>query len=91
MPISKTRKEAIIFFRWLAIMTSFVGPASMVPQLKKVWSGNNEGVSVITWSLFLLSAFIWLLFGITNRQKVIIFQYLLYFIIEGLIVLKLVV
>jgi uncharacterized protein with PQ loop repeat len=41
-----------------------------VPQVLTVWIGQQAaGVSVVSWSAYLLSALLWLWFGIQKRDK----------------------
>jgi len=41
-----------------------------VPQVLTIWVGHQAaGVSVISWSAYLLSAVLWLWFGIRKRDK----------------------
>jgi uncharacterized protein with PQ loop repeat len=41
-----------------------------VPQVLTIWVGREAaGVSVLSWSAYLLSAILWLWFGIQKRDK----------------------
>jgi len=41
-----------------------------VPQVLTIWIGRQAaGVSVLSWSAYLLSALLWLWFGIQKRDK----------------------
>ena len=41
-----------------------------VPQILTIWVGHMaQGVSVISWSAYLLSAVLWLWFGLQQRDK----------------------
>jgi uncharacterized protein with PQ loop repeat len=43
-----------------------------VPQVVAVWSGRGAGgVSALTWLTYLLSAVLWLVYGIKRRDKTI--------------------
>lgn len=57
----------------------FVGAFGLImtiPQLTKIWIGKNaSGVSIISWSAYLITATFWLLYGIMHREKPIIFIY----------------
>jgi uncharacterized protein with PQ loop repeat len=65
-----------------------VGPIMTIPQLSKIWIEKNaSGVSVISWSTYLVTAFVWLAYGIEYKKKPIIFTYTLWIIIEIFIVI----
>ena len=41
-----------------------------VPQVLTIWFGHEAaGVSVVSWSAYLLSAILWLWFGLQKRDK----------------------
>jgi uncharacterized protein with PQ loop repeat len=43
-----------------------------VPQVVTVWAdGNAGGVSVISWSAYLVSACLWLVYGLQKRDRTI--------------------
>jgi uncharacterized protein with PQ loop repeat len=65
-----------------------LGPLMTIPQLFKIWIGRNAtGVSVISWGAYAAGSFFWIWYGISYKQKPIIFTYSLFFIIEVLIII----
>jgi uncharacterized protein with PQ loop repeat len=41
-----------------------------IPQVLTIWVGHQAaGVSLLTWSTYLVSAFLWLWFGIRKRDR----------------------
>lgn len=68
---------------------AFVGPLSSLPQIFEIWlvDKSAEGVSILTWSAFVLMAVIWLLYGIVHKQRPIIISNALWIVAQALIVL----
>jgi uncharacterized protein with PQ loop repeat len=65
-----------------------LGPLLTVPQLIKIWIDKNAaGVSVVSWSGFILYGFFWLAYGIMHKEKPIIFTYTLWIIFQAFIVI----
>jgi hypothetical protein len=50
---------------------SFVTMAMTVPQAVNAWRGSVEGVSVISWAAYLVSACLWLVYGLRKHNKTI--------------------
>jgi uncharacterized protein with PQ loop repeat len=69
----------------------FVGAFGLImtiPQLTKIWIGKNAtGVSIISWSAYLITATFWLFYGIMHREKPIIFIYSGWILLEFAIIL----
>ena len=43
-----------------------------VPQVLTIWiDGNAAGVSIVSWSAYLLSACLWLMYGLQKHDKTI--------------------
>lgn len=42
-----------------------------VPQVIAVWSGKATGVSVVSWSAYLVSACLWLVHGLRKHDRTI--------------------
>lgn len=63
-----------------------------IPQVLKIWIEQNpSGVSLLTWSTYLISTSFWILYGILHKAKPIIFVYSFAFILNILIVVGLIV
>lgn len=64
-----------------------LGPAMAIPQILKIWVEKNAtGVSILSWSAFGILAIPWLIYGILHKEKPIILMYILWIIIDTLIV-----
>ena len=82
----KTNKTllSIVYF------VSFVEPLTTIPQLHSIWiNKQTAGVSILTWSGFLLAALVWLIYGINQKDKALIISGSLWAITESLIILGL--
>jgi uncharacterized protein with PQ loop repeat len=65
-----------------------LAPIVTIPQLYKIWIEKNAaGVSVISWSAFLIAAIFWITYGVAHKTKPIIFVYSILAIIEILIII----
>jgi uncharacterized protein with PQ loop repeat len=63
-----SRSEAV-FSRLLGGMSVFT-MLMTVPQVLTIWVGHQAaGVSVVSWSAYLLSAVLWLWYGLRKRDK----------------------
>jgi uncharacterized protein with PQ loop repeat len=52
---------------------AIAGPLVTIPQIIKIWIGKEaSGVSVFSWSSFVILNFIWLIYGILHKDKPII-------------------
>lgn len=64
------------------------GPIMTIPQLLEIWVGRNAaGVSIATWASYLFISSFWLTYGLIHREKPIIFVYILWIIMESMIVI----
>jgi uncharacterized protein with PQ loop repeat len=50
---------------------SLVTMAMTVPQALSVWRGHAQGVSILSWATYLVSAFLWLAYGLRKRDRTI--------------------
>jgi len=50
---------------------SFVTMAMTVPQAIETWRGDASGVSLLAWSTYLVSACLWLVYGLRKHDKTI--------------------
>lgn len=78
------RKSAVDKLVYFAVV---FGPLMTLPQLYSVWMLHQKGVSVATWSGYLVVAVIWLLYGLKHRDRPIIALQLLWLLLDaGIIV-----
>jgi len=50
---------------------SLVTMAMTVPQAVTVWKGHADGVSLLSWAAYLVSACLWLVYGLRKRDRTI--------------------
>jgi uncharacterized protein with PQ loop repeat len=63
-------REANTFLRRLLGGMSIFTLLMTVPQVLTIWVGHEAGgVSVVSWSAYLLSAVLWFWFGLQQRDK----------------------
>ncbi len=68
----------------LIYVVVILGPLLTISQPLKIFSQKTaEGVSLITWIVFFVSAIIWLGYGIIHKDKPIIIANILWILIEG--------
>ena len=84
--------------KWKNLMDKFIyvicifGPVMTIPQILKIWVHKNAaGVSVISWSAYMIVAISWLMYGIVHKERPIIFSncmwlFLEVFIVSGILV-----
>lgn len=67
---------------------AFLGPLTSLPQIIEIWFVDRSaaGVSVLTWSAFVVMAAVWLLYGIVHKQRPIIISNALWIVAQSLIV-----
>ena len=66
VPASATGLEKIL--RALSVVTM----AMTVPQVLAFWTGPSaSGVSLVSWAAYLVSACLWLVYGLQKRDKTI--------------------
>ena len=72
----------------LIYVAAIASPIMTLPQLWKIWIEQNaSGISVITWSTYLIVSFVWLYYGVVHKERVIIFNQLIWLImIPGIII-----
>jgi len=65
-----------------------IGPIMTIPQVTNIWIEKNAtGVSIISWTTYLLSAFFWVVYGIMHKDKPIIITYTAWIFLDLLIVI----
>lgn len=65
-----------------------IGPLMTIPQLVKIWVGQDAtGVSIISWSAYLVIAIFWLFYGTIHKEWPIILSNVLWILMDVAIVL----
>ena len=68
-PAGHASLSGTVFSRVLGGMSVFT-LLMTVPQVLTIWVGHQAaGVSIISWSAYLLSAFLWFWYGLQKRDK----------------------
>ena len=68
---SSTSTEPPEPFKRLLNAFSIVTMAMTVPQAIAVWRTHAEGVSLVSWATYLVSACLWLVYGLRKRDRTI--------------------
>lgn len=56
----------------LAYFVGVTGNIAVVPQIIKAWQSNAPGLAILTWLLFIVIGFIWLIYAFQHKQKPLI-------------------
>lgn len=72
----------------LVFLVGVFGPIFTIPQIYTIYSTKNSGgVSGLSWSFYFVSSLIWLIYGITHKEKALILTNILWIIINAVILL----
>lgn len=85
------RKKKASAFDRLIVVISVAYPLSGIPQLVSIYQGNTEGVSVISWFIFLVCACLFFTYGVRHRVTPMIVANALWIVVDSLIVIGLLV
>ena len=65
----------------LIYIVAVIGPASMLPQIIKIWVHKSGGdISIFTFVMFVVINIIWLTYGILHKEKPLIIAYSMWMI-----------
>jgi uncharacterized protein with PQ loop repeat len=68
-------------------LVAISGPLVTIPQILKIWIEQNPtGVSIISWTGYLIGAFFWITYGFMHNEKPIIVANLLWIVLTSLII-----
>ena len=68
-PVTETEQSKTVMSRLLGTMSVFT-MLMTVPQVLTIWVGRQAaGVSVVSWSAYLLSAILWFWYGLQQGDK----------------------
>jgi uncharacterized protein with PQ loop repeat len=70
------------FLRWFAFAIMLM----TIPQVVNVWRDGAGGVSLASWSAYLVSSFAWLAYGIRQRDPTIWLVCIGWIIVDGAVV-----
>ena len=71
----------------IVLVISVLYPLSAVPQIIDVFAGRAQGVSIISWSIFLVCAGFFLLYGIRRKVLPMIVSNSLWVIMDILVII----
>ena len=72
----------------LVLFIAFLAPLVEIPQLIKIYMDKSAAdVSLITWGLFVVFGFPWLVYGMIHKEKPVVILYSLWIIIDSIIVI----
>ena len=76
------------FIDHLIYVFTIIVPVMTLPQVYKIWFYQTaEGVSLVTWGVLFVNAFVWLSYGIVHKEKPLIILNICLIAINGAIVL----
>src|SRR5215470_2796388 len=71
------------FLDGVAFVNGFVGPLTSLPQLHMIITTHQTaGVSMLTWSLFVASAALWLVYSVVHRAWPVMISATLSIVVE---------
>ncbi len=72
------------FFDKAAYVVGIVGPLGALPQLVKIFASQSaEDVSILSYSMMVATAFVWLGYGVVNRSWPLIISNTTWVFLEG--------
>lgn len=74
-------------FDRIVLVVSVMYPLSALPQAIAVFSGNAEGVSLLSWGFFLVCASLFLTYGIRRRVLPMIVSNSIWLVMDALVVI----
>ena len=76
----------------LAYIVSILSLLFTVDQVRIIWVEHHpSGVSFLSWAIYTVSAFVWFIYGIVHKDKVILTTNLMWFAFSLLVVIGVVV
>ena len=74
------------------LIVAIIIPLMTIPQVLKIWINRSaEDVSLITWYAYLFSAVVWLAYGLVHKDKPLIFNSVLWVILETLVIVGIII
>lgn len=68
------------------LIVSVLYPFSALPQAIAVFSGKTEGVSVLSWMVFLVCAILFLIYGVKRRVPPMIVSNSIWIVMDTLVI-----
>jgi uncharacterized protein with PQ loop repeat len=77
-----------MFVDGFAYTMGVLGPAMTLVQSYKIWSTQSAAsLSLITWIFYLLMAISWLIYGLTHKERLIIFSNSIWLLVHASVIL----
>lgn len=71
----------------LVLAMAVIEPLMTIPQIYEIWiKKQTAGVSLLTWSFYILAAIVWLLYGLKIKDKPLMVASTLWVLVEILVV-----
>jgi uncharacterized protein with PQ loop repeat len=68
-------------------VVGIIGPIMTLPQVHMIWINHKvEGVSLVSWSAYLIIAIFWISYGLAHKEWPIIITNALFLILDAVIV-----
>ena len=84
--LNKLQQKQLI--RRSVLVIAVFEPLMTLPQVYEIWVLKKaEGVSALTWGLYLIAAVTWLLYGLQLKDKPIIISSILWLFFESAVVI----
>jgi MtN3 and saliva related transmembrane protein len=88
MPIEGKPQSGKDLFGRFILAVAIIEPLTTIPQIYEIWSRKSaNGVSLITWCFYTVTACIWLVYGIKIKEKPVIISSIMWILAEGLVVM----
>ena len=82
-----SRKQELSLIDRMMMVAAIIHPLSAIPQVYIIYSTHDAtGVSLLTWVFFMTIGLVFLAYGIAHRIKPFIFNQILWFIVDALVV-----
>src|SRR5437016_12537097 len=81
--IPKQKSSTVAIFNHVMYAVALIAPLMTLPQVWEVWiKQQTGGVSLLTWSAYAATSFLWVIYGFANHEKPIILSQLPLFFLE---------
>ena len=82
----KSKKKRALFDRFV-IAAAIIYPLSTTPQIIRVFEGQTEGISLLTWVFYVFFSSFFLTYGLMHKVKPMIYGNSLWIIVNSLVIL----
>ena len=80
---NENHKKIKKFFDKVMYLIAVLVPIAHIPQLVKIWYLKDaSGISLISWTSFIVFSLFWLIYGILHKEKPIILMYFFLLLIQ---------